>query len=49
MKIDLVAVWGFLFQEPLGHAQGTLSLMPGRLQQYYDGGSNWDELDGKLV
>lgn len=49
MKIDFAAVCGFLFQDPVGHVQGTLFLTPVCLQQYCDGGSNPDELDGKLV
>ena len=43
MKIDSVAVCGFLFRDPLGHAQDTLGPTPVRLQQYCDGGSNPDE------
>lgn len=49
MKIDSVAVCGFLFLDPVGHAQDTLFLTSVCLQQYCDGGSNPDELDGKFA
>lgn len=49
MKIDSAAVCGFLFRDLVGHAQDMLFLTPVWLQQYCDGGSNPDELDGKLV
>ncbi len=49
MKIYSAAVCGFLFRDPVGHAQDMLFLTPVCLQQYCDGGSNPDELDGKLV
>lgn len=49
MEIDSAAVCGFLFLDPVGHAQDTLLLTPVCLQHYCDGGSNPDELDSKSV
>lgn len=49
MKIDSVAVCGFLFRDRVGHGQDRILLTPVCLQHYDDGGFNPDELDAKSV